>query len=37
MAPLLDTIHTECFKDMNQKLIEREEFFNKEITGFKKE
>ena len=34
---MLDAIHTECFKDMNQKLIEREEFFNKEITGFKKE
>jgi hypothetical protein len=33
----MDAIHTECFKEMKVKLIDREEFFNKEITAFKKE
>jgi hypothetical protein len=33
----MDAIHNECFKDMKQKLIDREEFFNKEIQTFKKE
>ena len=37
VAPLLDSIHEECYKEMLGKLVEREEFFNKEITGFKKE
>ena len=34
---MMDAIHTECYKDMNTKLVEREEFFHKEILGFKKE
>lgn len=33
----MDAVHNECYKDMKAKLIEREEFFNKEIAGFKKE
>jgi chaperonin cofactor prefoldin len=33
----MDAIHQECFKDMKTKLTEREEFFQKEITSFKKE
>ena len=37
IAPLLDSIHEECYKEMVAKLTEREEFFNKEINGFKKE
>lgn len=37
IAPLMDAIHQECFKDMKTKLTEREEFFQKEITSFKKE
>ena len=37
IAPLMDAIHQECFKDMKAKLTEREDFFNKEITAFKKE
>ena len=37
IAPLMDAIHDECFKEMRQKLVDREEFFNKEIATFKKE
>lgn len=37
IAPLMDAIHKECYKDMDAKLVEREEFFNKEIAQFKKE
>ena len=37
IAPLMDCIHQECFKDMKAKVAEREEFFNKEINNFKKE
>lgn len=33
----MDAIHKECYKDMDAKLNEREEFFNKEIVQFKKE
>jgi hypothetical protein len=33
----MDCIHEECYKEMVNKLTEREEFFNKEINGFKKE
>ena len=32
IAPLMDAIHKECYKDMAAKLAEREDFFNKEIT-----
>lgn len=34
---MMDAIHKECYKEMDAKLNEREEFFNKEINGFKKE
>jgi len=37
IAPLLDAIHTECYKEMRAKLSEREEFFNKEVGLMKKE
>ena len=37
IAALLDCIHEESYKEMINKLTEREEFFNKEINGFKKE
>jgi hypothetical protein len=37
IAPLLDAIHTESYKLMKQKLTQREDFFNKEVTNFKKE
>lgn len=37
IAPLLDAIHLESFKQMKTKLTQREEFFNKEIASFKKE
>ena len=37
VAPLMDAIHKECYKDMSAKLAEREDFFNKEIGSFKKE
>ena len=37
IAPLMDAIHKECYKDMDAKLTEREDFFNKEIAQFKKE
>ena len=37
IAPLLDAIHSESYKEMRQKLSDREEFFQKEIQGFKKE
>ena len=37
IAPLMDAIHKECYKDMDAKLNEREDFFNKEINQFKKE
>ena len=37
IAPLMDAIHQECYKDMKAKLVEREEFFAKEILTFKKE
>jgi hypothetical protein len=37
IAPLLDAIHTEAYKQMKLKLQLRQEFFNKEITNFKKE
>jgi len=33
----MDAIHQECFKDMKAKIKEREEFFAKEISNFKKE
>jgi hypothetical protein len=33
----MDAIHNECYKDMKAKLIEREEFFGKEIVVFRKE
>lgn len=33
----MDAIHNECYKDMKAKLIEREEFFGKEIVTFRKE
>lgn len=37
IAPLLDAIHSESYKEMKAKLVERQEFFNREISGFKKE
>ena len=37
IAPLLDAIHQEAYKQMKSKLTIREEFFNKEIASFKKE
>ena len=37
IAPLLDAIHQESYKQMRLKLVEREDFFNKEISQFKKE
>lgn len=37
IAPLLDTIHIDAYKAMKQKLVQRQEFFNKEISTFKKE
>ena len=33
----MDAIHKECYKDMTAKLAEREDFFNKEISTFKKD
>jgi hypothetical protein len=33
----MDAVHQECFKDMKAKIQEREEFFAKEISNFKKE
>lgn len=37
IAPLLDAIHIEAYKNMRLKLQQRQEFFNKEINQFKKE
>ena len=37
IAPLLDAIHDESFKEMAKLLKEKEDFFSKEISSFKKE
>jgi len=37
IAPLLDAMHTEAYKEMRAKLTEREGFFNKEIKAFEKD
>lgn len=36
VAPLLDAFNEGCYKDMAKYMKKREEFFNKEIAGFKK-
>ena len=36
IAPLLDAVSDGCYKEMTKFLKKREEFFNKEISGFKK-
>jgi chaperonin cofactor prefoldin len=33
----MDAIHFKAYKNMRALLTEKEEFFNKEIAGFKKE
>ena len=37
IAPLMDAIHSKCYKKMRALLSEKEEFFNKEVASFKKE
>jgi hypothetical protein len=37
IAPLLDAINTEAYKEMRNKLTQREDFFNKEIKQFEKD
>jgi len=36
VAPLLDAINQACYQDMVKYIKKREEFFNKEVQGFKK-
>ena len=36
VAPMLDAINDGCYKEMSKYMKKREEFFNKEITAFKK-
>lgn len=36
VAPLLDAINTACYQDMQKFIKKREDFFNKEVLGFKK-
>ena len=36
VAPMLDAINAACYQDMVKCIKKREEFFNKEITGFRK-
>jgi hypothetical protein len=37
IAPLLDAIHIESYKNMRLKLQQRQEYFGKEIAAFRKE